>query len=223
MVITSQAAPADPPHWWRLAFADAGEGVGAHILAHKVAASSATDDKTWQGLPSRVMDGATIPVRRDELEFRLEALLDVLTAHVLRAGAGGRAQVTARLLTPGSASQLSVAMLNELVDDSDQRAGWRLACARALQPLTEVAEAPVTVRVPLADVQDARVQVQVQVQAAYHLSAELLALFGIDAPALLRADGTLVPTAQPWTTIRSSISTPGTRACQWMRCRPRTA
>jgi hypothetical protein len=46
-----------------------------------------------------------------------------------------------------------------------------------------------TVRVPLADMQDARARVQ----AAYHLSAELLALLGIDAPTLLRADGTLDP------------------------------
>ncbi len=189
VVITSQAAPADPPHWWRLALGDAGEALGTHVLAHEVAASPATDDKKWQGLPPHVADGATIPVRRDELEFRLEALLDVLTAHALHVGAGGRAQVTARLLTPKPVRQLNVAVLNELVDDSDQRTGWRLACARARQPLAEVVAAPTAIRVPLADMQDARPRLR----AAYHLAAELLALFGIDAPALLKADGTLDP------------------------------
>lgn len=189
VVITSQAAPADPPHWWRLALGDAGEGVGAHVLAHEVAANPATGDKRWHGLPPHVSDGATIPVRRDELEFRLEALLDILTARALHAGAGGQAQVTAQLLTPKPVQQLSVALLNELVDDSDQRIGWRLACPCARQPLAEIVTAPMAIRVLLTDMQDARARVR----AAYHLTAELLALFGIDAPTLLKADGTLDP------------------------------
>jgi hypothetical protein len=189
VVITSQAAPADPPHWWRLAFGDAGDAVGAHVLAHEVAANPATDDRKWRGLPPHVSDGATIPVRRDELEFRLEALLDVLTAHALHVGAGGRAQIMARLLTPKPVRHLGVALLNELVDDSDQRIGWRLACARAKQPLADAVMAAMTVRVPLADMHDARSRLR----ATYHLAAELLALFGIDAPSLLKADGALDP------------------------------
>lgn len=39
VVLTNQAAPAEPPHWWRLALGDAGDAVGAHVLAHEVAAS----------------------------------------------------------------------------------------------------------------------------------------------------------------------------------------
>jgi hypothetical protein len=45
------------------------------------------------------------------------------------------------------------------------------------------------IRVPLADMQDTRARLR----AAYHLTAGLLALFGIDAPTLLKADGTLDP------------------------------
>lgn len=39
VVITNQAAIADPPHWWRLALYDAGEAVGAYVLDHQVAAT----------------------------------------------------------------------------------------------------------------------------------------------------------------------------------------
>jgi hypothetical protein len=45
------------------------------------------------------------------------------------------------------------------------------------------------IRVPLADMQDARARLQ----AAHGLAADLLAMFGIDAPSVLRADGSLDP------------------------------
>ena len=160
------------------------------MLAHEVAASPGSADTGWRGLPPGVSDGATFPVRRDELEFRLETLLDVLTAHALRAGVGGRAQVTAMLLTPQTTvPQVNVALLNEAVDESDQPAGWRLACARAREPLADVVALPMTTRLQLADMPNLRTRLQ----AAHHLAAELLALFGIDEPTLLKPDGTLDP------------------------------
>jgi hypothetical protein len=78
LVITSQMAPAEPPYWWRLALGDAGEAAGAHVLAHEPAARNPAEDRKWRGLPPQVSDGTTMPVRRDELEFRTEALLDIL-------------------------------------------------------------------------------------------------------------------------------------------------
>jgi hypothetical protein len=189
IVITSQAAPADLPHWWRLALGDAGDAVGAHVLAHEVAADSMAGEIRWRGLPVNVTDGKTIPVRRDELEFRLETLLDLLTAHALNVGSGGRAHITALLLAPRRSPQVNVALLNEALDDSEQPVGWRLACARARQPIDEVAAVPVTGRVQLADMQDTAARLR----AVYSLAADLLALFGIDQPTLLQSDGTLDP------------------------------
>jgi hypothetical protein len=189
VVITSQAAAADPPHWWWLALGDAGDAVGAYVLAQEIAADPMTGGTQWRGLPPKVTDGATIPARRDELEFRLEALLDVLTAHVLKVGAGGRAQVTAMLLAPRPAQRVQVALLNEVVDDSEQPIGWWLAGARAKQAMGEVVAVPIAVRVHLADMQD----VTQRLTAAYHLAADLLALFGIEEPSVLRADGTIDP------------------------------
>jgi hypothetical protein len=46
-----------------------------------------------------------------------------------------------------------------------------------------------TTSVPLADMRDARARLA----AAYHLAGELLALFAIAEPTLLKADGTLDP------------------------------
>lgn len=46
-----------------------------------------------------------------------------------------------------------------------------------------------TISVPLADMQNVRARLR----AAYNLAAELLALFAIDAPTLLKADGALDP------------------------------
>ena len=46
-----------------------------------------------------------------------------------------------------------------------------------------------TTRLQLADMPNLRTRLQ----AAHHLAAELLALFGIDEPTLLKPDGTLDP------------------------------
>jgi hypothetical protein len=189
IVMTSQASAADPPYWWRLALGDTGDAVGAYVLSQEIVADPVTGGTQWRGLPPKVTDGATIPARRDELEFRLETLLDVLTAHALRVGAGGRAQVTAMLLAPHPAQRVQVALLNEVVDDSEQPIGWRLPGVRAKQPMGEVLAVPVSARVHLADMQD----VTQRLKAAYHLAADLLALFGLEEPSVLRADGTIDP------------------------------
>jgi hypothetical protein len=189
VVITSQAAISEPPYWWRLALHEAGPAVGAYVLAHEVAASPLTEDKRWYGLPSAVCDGQTIPTRRDEVEIRIVTLLDVLTAHAARVGVGGRVLVMVMLLAPRSDAWSRIALLNQLVDDSEQRQGWRLASARALQPLREAVMVPVEHRVRLADMRDPTARMS----AAYRLAAELLAIFGVDKPELLTADGTLDP------------------------------
>ena len=91
------------------------------------------------------------------------------------------------LLTPQTTvPQVNVALLNEVVDESDQPAGWRLACARAREPLADVVALPMTTRLQLADMPNLRTRLQ----AAHHLAAELLALFGIDEQTLLKPDGT---------------------------------
>ena len=98
--------------------------------------------------------------------------------------------MTAMLLTPQTTvPQVNVALLNEAVDESDQPVGWRLACGRARQPIADVVALPMTTGIQLADMPDARSRVR----AAYHLAAELLALFGVGEPALLKPDGTLDP------------------------------
>jgi hypothetical protein len=189
VVITNQAAIADPPHWWRLALHDAGEAVGAYVLAHQVAANPLTDDKQWYGLPQIISDGQTIPARRDEVEIRLLTLLDVLTAHAASGGAGGNVLVMAMLLGPRSDAWTRVALLKELVDDSGQRQGWHLASARAQQALADAVMVPVVQRVRLADMRDPIIRLR----AAHRLAADLLAIFGVDQPAMLRSEGTLDP------------------------------
>jgi hypothetical protein len=157
------------------------------VLAHEVAANPLTQDKRWYGLPSGVCDRQTIPARRDEVEIRIVTLLDVLTAHAAQVGAGGRALVMVMLLAPRSDAWNRIALLDQLVDDSEQRQGWRPASARALQPLSEAIMVPVEHQIQLADMRDPTARLS----AAYRLAAELLAIFGVDKPAMLTADGTL--------------------------------
>ncbi len=189
VVITNQAANADPPHWWRLALYDAGDAAGAYVLAHQVAANPLTDDKQWYGLPQIISDGQTIPARRDEVEIRLLTLLDILTAHAANVGAGGSALVTAMLLGPHTDAWARIALLSELVDDSGQRQGWHLASTRAQQSVNDAVMVPIVHRVHLADMRDTTMRLR----TAHRLAADLLAIFGIDQPAMLRPEGTLDP------------------------------
>jgi hypothetical protein len=189
IVITNQAAIADLPHWWRLALRDAGAAVGAHVLAHRVVSNPLTDDKQWYGLPEIVSDGQTIPVRRDEIEIRLLTLLDILSAHAAAVGASGSIVITATLLAPHDDAWSRVALLNEQVDDSGQRLGWHLAGARAQQSFANAVGVAVTQRTRSADLQDPAIRLQ----TAYRLAADLLAIFGIDSPSILRGDGSLDP------------------------------
>jgi hypothetical protein len=189
VVITNQAAIADPPHWWRLALHDAGEAVGAYVLAHQVAASPLTDDKQWYGLPQIIGDGQTVPVRRDEVEIRLLTLLDILTAHAAAAGSGGRVLIVVMLLGPRNDAWTRVALLEELVDDSGQRQGWRLAGARAQQSLNSAVMVPIVQRARLADLRDPAICLR----AAHRLAANLLAIFGVDQPVMITTEGTLDP------------------------------
>jgi len=135
VVITAQA-------FWHLALGDIGTAVGARCLAYEVAANPVSQDRRWRGLPPNIGDGLTIPIRRDELEYQLEILVDVLTAHAAGAGAGGHAVITAELLAPGPSPQQRVALLNELVDDGGEPTGWHLAGPRAVRALVDVAGRP---------------------------------------------------------------------------------
>lgn len=190
VVITNQAAIADRPHWWRLALSDAGRAVGAYVLAHRVAANPLTDGTQWYGLPEIVSDGQTIPVRRDEVEIRLLTLVDILSAHPAALGAGGSMVITATLLAPQNDAWTRVALLNEQIDDGGgQRLGWHLAGTRAQQPFGNAVGVPVPQRARLADLRDP----VIRLQTTYRLAADLLAIFGIDSPSMLRDDGTLHP------------------------------
>ena len=175
--------------FWHLALRDMGTAVGARCLAYEVAGSPVPQDRKWRGLPPTVGDGLTFPIRRDELEYQLEILVDVLSTHALKAGAGGRAVVMAGLVAPRPVPQQRVAVLNELVDDAGQASGWHVVGPQAIQRLDIVTASPMAIRVPLADLRD----IQARLQAIYYLAGELLALFGIDEPTLLKADGTLDP------------------------------
>jgi hypothetical protein len=177
--------------FWHLALGDAGVAAGARCLAYEVAANPVSQDQRWRGLPPKIGDGLTIPTRRDELEYQLEILVDILAAHALRADAGGRAVITAELLVPRPSPKQRVALLNELVDDAGEPTGWHVAGPRAVQALTDVAERLMTIGVPLADMRDVRARLA----ATYRLAGELLALFAIDEPTLLKEDGTLDPYA----------------------------
>jgi len=182
VVITAQA-------FWHLYLADTGAAAGARCLAYEVAVNPVTQDRQWRGLPPDIVDGLTIPVRRDEMEYQLEILVDVQTAHALKAGAGGRVAITAGLLAPRPSPGQRVALLNEVLDDSEEPAGWRPAGPRAIQDLADVGARAMSASVPLADMHDVRARLR----ATYHLAAELLALFAVDEPVLLKADGTLDP------------------------------
>jgi len=93
------------------------------------------------------------------------------------------------LLAPRSDTWSRIALLKQLIDDSEQRQGWRLASARAHQPVGEAVVVPIEYQVRLADMRDPTARLN----AAYRLAAELLAIFGVDKPAMLTADGTLDP------------------------------
>jgi hypothetical protein len=172
-----------------LALADAGQAVGAYVLSHEVAANPVIGDKRWRGLPPGVVEKPTIPVQRDEVEIRLLTLLDVLTAHAANIGASGRVLITATLIAVRGEAGTNVALLNQMVDQDGKEAGWRMASARANRPLADVAMVPVTYRVRLADMR----MPAARVRAAYRLAAELLAIFGVDRPSMLTAEGTLDP------------------------------
>jgi len=189
VVITSQASVAEMPYWWRLALYDAGQAVGAYVLAHEVAADPLSDGKRWHGLPVAIADERTIPARRDEVEIRLLTLLDVLTAYATDVGAGGRVLIMATLLALRDEPGTGIAVLNQLVDENGKGQGWRLASARANRPLAEVAVVPVTHRAHLADMREP----SARVRAAYRLAAELLAIFGVDRPGMLTAAGMIDP------------------------------
>jgi hypothetical protein len=97
--------------------------------------------------------------------------------------------ITAELMAPQPVPKQRVALLNESVDDGGESTGWHAAGPRAVQALANVAEKLMTTSVPLADIRDARARLT----ASYHLAGELLALFAIAEPTLLKTDGTLDP------------------------------
>jgi hypothetical protein len=189
VVITSQAAHRDRPQWWRLALHDAGQAAGAHVLAHDIARDPLSGDRQWYGLPELAYDPQTIPARRDKVECHLLALLDLLTAHAVDAGAGGRATIAVAFLAPPDHAWANVALVDELVDDGGQRQGWRPAGARAHQQADGVLLNVVTRNVGVADMRDA----SRRLRAAYGMAADLLAVFAIDQPSMLTADGSLDP------------------------------
>lgn len=189
VVIANPASPDEEPYWWRLALHNGGAAVGAYVLTQKLAANAVTEDTRWSGLPRGVTERPTFPVQRDEVEIRLLTLLDVLTAHATNVGAGGRVLIMATLLTVSDEPEISVALLNQMVDENGNRVGWRVAGARANRPLAEVVMVPASHRVRLAEMRAPGARVR----AAYLLAAELLAIFGIDRPGMLMADGTIDP------------------------------
>lgn len=186
IVITSQAGMAESPQWWRLALYDTGSAVGAHVLAQNV---SESDFRTQQVLPAGVLNGHTIPVRRDRVEIELLTLLDLLTAHAAAVGAGGRVQLVATLVAANASNWQQVALFKALADDIGKHGGWMLASARAHLPREAVVMKPAGYTVWLAEMRDPRLRHR----AAYRLTAELLAIFSVDSPSILRDDGTLDP------------------------------
>src|SRR5580698_4580163 len=87
------------------------------------------------------------------------------------------------------------ALIDELVDDHGNHNGRELASVsprigyNSIQLVRYLTEKPVTLQASLADMRD---PVR-RLRAAYDLTADLLTLFGIDKPALLRPEGTLNP------------------------------
>jgi hypothetical protein len=187
LVTTNQAAIQDPPHWWRVAFQDNGEAVGAHVLSHEIAKDQG--DRQWYGLPEVLYDGRTIPARRDKVEGHLLSLLDLLTAAAFGAGAGGRVLIMVSLLAPPSRAWADVALVDEFTDGSGERQGWHVASARAQRSADDALLVPAVRRVALADMRDATARLR----TAYGLAADLLAIFSIDQPTMLTAEGTLNP------------------------------
>ena len=185
VVITSQSGSRQQAWFWRFALHDAGEGVGAHFLEQD--AATGTDDGRWFGLPQSILDGRTIPVRRDLVEIHLLTLLDFLTAHAARVEAGGFAAVRAVLTGPVTDAWAFIALIDELSADTGQRQGWRLASARAHQTRDDVLTVSAVHQVRLADMRNP----VIRIQAAHRIAADLLSVFGVDQPAVLKGDGTL--------------------------------
>ena len=205
VVVSDPAGGRGQPHWWLLVLRDAGEAVGAHVLAHQVAANPLTGDLQGRGLPPGLADDATIPVRRDEIEIHLLTLLDLLTAHAAHVGGGGTVQITAMLLTPGNGGWTHIAVLNELTDDSEKQAGWRLAAPRARQALDDAVMIPVVHTADLALMRDP----SMRVRAAHHLAADLLAISAWISRRCWPPMASSIRMAQPPTTTRWSTSMPG--------------
>jgi hypothetical protein len=174
---------------WQLTLYDAGESVGAFVLAQQD--FGRRGEKSWRGMPECADGSQVIPARRDEIEIRLLTLLDVLTAYATHVGARGKALVMTIL--HARQSPATIALFEERFDDGGQRQGWRTAPANALMGygagliLEADALTPVVHRVRLADMRDAKIRLR----AAHHLAADLLASFGIDQPSILTAEGTL--------------------------------
>jgi hypothetical protein len=95
----------------------------------------------------------------------------------------------AMLLAPRRDAWVRIALLDEVVDDSEQRLGWRLASARARQPLEDAVMVPIVHTVRLADMRDPTMRQR----AIYRLAVDLLAIFAVDQPVILSAEGTLDP------------------------------
>jgi hypothetical protein len=115
--------------------------------------------------------------------------MDLLTAHGVDVGAGGRVMIVATLLAPSGRTWANVALVDELTDDSGQRQGWRMASARAHQRATDALLVPVARSAGLADMRDPTMRLR----TAYSLAADLLAIFGIDRPTMLIAEAALNP------------------------------
>lgn len=190
IVITSQGSPEEAPWWWRLGLYDAGLAVGAHVLTQKVAEAG---DQRVPVQPVSLLDGQTILVQRDKIEIYLLELLDLLSTHAAKVGAGGRAQVVVMLVAPGGSTWKQVALVKERTDDMGNPQAWQIASARAHLPREAVIMRPAVQTVRLAEMRDIRSRLRV----AHRLAAELLAIFSVDGPAIIREDGTIDPYGAP--------------------------
>lgn len=100
-----------------------------------------------------------------------------------------RAVIMAMLLGPRNDARTRVALLRELVDESGQRQGWHLASSRAQQSVNDAVMVPIVQRVRLDDMRDPTIRLR----TAHRLAADLLAILGVDQPAMLTAEGGLDP------------------------------
>jgi hypothetical protein len=189
VIVVSRGLRPEPSVWWQLHLYDAGEATGAYVLAHRGLAHPG-HTPPWYGLPNGIVsESEVIPVRRDEVEIRLLALLDMLTAYATKSGAGGRAVIVSTLLTPPQDGLSSILLVDESVDDDGRRQGWEWANPHGYLGLRAVVMVPIASRVRLADMGDpAR-----RIQAAHDLAADLLTIFYVDQPRVLTAKGVLNP------------------------------